>query len=125
MKYRCRNMIKAIVQAKNLPDGELNPGLPRDRRGYSPLYYRGFDIVQIFCVVFKSYKSQGSRHENLKYKHLMNRSWKRANCLIFVLVKCECQICKISCKQFKEISNINVNIYFFWIVAKQTMINSK
>ena len=26
----------------NLPDGELNPGLPRDRRGYSPLYYRGF-----------------------------------------------------------------------------------
>ena len=28
---------------KDLPDGELNPGLPRDRRGYSPLYYRGFD----------------------------------------------------------------------------------
>jgi hypothetical protein len=26
---------------KNLPDGELNPGLPRDRRGYSPLYYLG------------------------------------------------------------------------------------
>ena len=25
-----------------LPDGESNPGLPRDRRGYSPLYYRGF-----------------------------------------------------------------------------------
>ncbi len=24
-----------------LPDGELNPGLPRDRRGYSPLYYLG------------------------------------------------------------------------------------
>ena len=24
-----------------LPGGELNPGLPRDRRGYSPLYYRG------------------------------------------------------------------------------------
>ena len=32
-------------QAKNakcyLPDRELNPGLPRDRRGYWPLYYRG------------------------------------------------------------------------------------
>ena len=27
-----------------LPVGELNPGLPRDRRGYSPLYYRGLDI---------------------------------------------------------------------------------
>ena len=25
----------------HLPDRELNPGLPRDRRGYSPLYYRG------------------------------------------------------------------------------------
>ena len=27
---------------KDLPDGELNPGLPRDRRGYWPLYYRGY-----------------------------------------------------------------------------------
>ena len=26
---------------KILRDGESNPGLPRDRRGYSPLYYRG------------------------------------------------------------------------------------
>ena len=26
----------------NLPDRESNPGLPRDRRGYWPLYYRGF-----------------------------------------------------------------------------------
>ena len=26
---------------KNLPGGESNPGLPRDRRRYSPLYYRG------------------------------------------------------------------------------------
>ena len=25
----------------SLPDGESNPGLPRDRRGYLPLYYRG------------------------------------------------------------------------------------
>ena len=24
-----------------LPGGESNPGLPRDRRRYSPLYYRG------------------------------------------------------------------------------------
>ena len=29
-------------KAKDLPNGELNPGLPRDRRGYLPLYYRGF-----------------------------------------------------------------------------------
>ena len=31
-----------------LPGGESNPGLPRDRRGYSPLYYRGLtQILQI------------------------------------------------------------------------------
>ena len=29
---------------KNLPGGESNPGLSRDRRGYSPLYYRGLDL---------------------------------------------------------------------------------
>ena len=28
-------------RSQKLPDGESNPGLPRDRRGYSPLYYRG------------------------------------------------------------------------------------
>ena len=28
-------------EKKFLPGGESNPGLPRDRRGYSPLYYRG------------------------------------------------------------------------------------
>ena len=31
-----------LTYSKNdLPDRESNPGLPRDRRGYSPLYYRG------------------------------------------------------------------------------------
>ena len=33
--------------AKVLPDRESNPGLPRDRRGYSPLYYRGLDILRL------------------------------------------------------------------------------
>ena len=35
-----------------LPGGESNPGLPRDRRGYSPLYYRGWDemIVETFVT---------------------------------------------------------------------------
>ena len=38
-----------------LPGGELNPGLPRDRRGYWPLYYRGEpDIkVKIITYIFK------------------------------------------------------------------------
>ena len=31
----------AYREKKILRDGESNPGLPRDRRGYSPLYYRG------------------------------------------------------------------------------------
>ena len=34
-----------FLRTKYLPDGELNPGLPRDRRGYSPLYYRGSDVM--------------------------------------------------------------------------------
>ena len=32
----------------SLPGGELNPGLPRDRRGYSPLYYRGLTYIRRF-----------------------------------------------------------------------------
>ncbi len=29
-----------------LPGGESNPGLPRDRRGYLPLYYRGHTMFR-------------------------------------------------------------------------------
>ena len=36
--------IPKYYQNVYLPDGELNPGLPRDRRGYWPLYYRGLDV---------------------------------------------------------------------------------
>ena len=39
----------------SLPGGELNPGLPRDRRGYSPLYYRGSDVgteIKCLCISF-------------------------------------------------------------------------
>ena len=32
------------MKIKNLPDRELKPGLPCDRRGYLPLFYRGLDI---------------------------------------------------------------------------------
>ena len=46
---------------KMLRDGESNPGLPRDRRGYSPLYYRGvyktlvwtwsdFLLLMMYCL---------------------------------------------------------------------------
>ena len=36
-----RKIMKLKEKISNLPGGESNPGLPRDRRGYSPLYYRG------------------------------------------------------------------------------------
>ena len=39
MIFRRKNCFQK--KKKLLPDGELNPGLPRDRRGYWPLYYRG------------------------------------------------------------------------------------
>ena len=41
--HRNFSMQKLIFLEKvlDLPGGESNPGLPRDRRGYSPLYYRG------------------------------------------------------------------------------------
>ena len=42
--HTCKNYIKV------LRDGESNPGLPRDRRGYSPLYYRG--VVHPFSCHF-------------------------------------------------------------------------
>ena len=35
---------------KFLPDGELNPGLPRDRRGSLPLDYQGLDIYVSTCL---------------------------------------------------------------------------
>ena len=40
-----------------LPGGESNPGLPRDRRGYSPLYYRGFDALSRLRI-FNKYISR-------------------------------------------------------------------
>ena len=37
---------------KLLPGGELNPGLPRDRRGYLPLYYRGTKALNSLFMKF-------------------------------------------------------------------------
>ena len=38
---------KILTKRCILPGGELNPGLPRDRRGYSPLYYLGSDYCKL------------------------------------------------------------------------------
>ena len=42
INYRMGKNVVWRKKIKHLPDGELNPGLPRDRRGYLPLYYRGW-----------------------------------------------------------------------------------
>ena len=39
-------------EKSKLPDGESNPGLPRDRRGYSPLYYQGFAASKLNVMHF-------------------------------------------------------------------------
>ena len=51
LKNELKSMDYSLISSmlyltKNLPDGELNPGLPRDRRGYSPLYYLGLLITK-------------------------------------------------------------------------------
>ena len=46
-----------------LPGGESNPGLPRDRRGYSPLYYRGLNIKSCEWDFEKDYEQLLCRYE--------------------------------------------------------------
>ena len=40
-----KEMENFVKDKRNLPDGELNPGLPRDRRGSLPLDYQGLDVM--------------------------------------------------------------------------------
>ena len=40
-----KNKENFVKDKRNLPDGELNPGLPRDRRGSLPLDYQGLDVL--------------------------------------------------------------------------------
>ena len=49
-------VVEKILRKISLPDGELNPGLPRDRRGYSPLYYRGLVNLRNIKHYFKHCK---------------------------------------------------------------------
>ena len=39
--YTIERIGKKLTKTKLLLGGESNPGLPRDRRRYSPLYYQG------------------------------------------------------------------------------------
>ena len=49
-----------LSNEKILPDRESNPGVPRDRRGYSPLYYRGLAVKDLHprsTWLFETYHS--------------------------------------------------------------------
>ena len=56
--------VQILSIEKLLPDRESNPGLPRDRRRYSPLYYRGY--AQLFTSwpfsFFTSFIAQERKH---------------------------------------------------------------
>ena len=58
-----------------LRDGESNPGLPRDRRGYSPLYYRGVISLQS-NVVYVQFQTQ-SEHKMSTHSNM------HTNCILF------------------------------------------
>ena len=53
---------KCSKRKKILPGRKLNPGLACDRRGYSPLYYRGYSFQQIsLLLVFNALRSAVER----------------------------------------------------------------
>ena len=54
--------IKRKINLK-LPGGESNPGLPRDRRGYSPLYYRG--PLERNMIMFQYKTDSGTLSRNI------------------------------------------------------------
>ena len=51
MKNEGNAFLRKYLMKILLPEGESNPGLPRDRRGYSPLYYRGLALVAFHVKV--------------------------------------------------------------------------
>ena len=79
-----RPMTWPIAFSKNvLPGGESNPGLPRDRRGYSPLYYRGWSLFVSLLLEFVRFLEK----KNLLYSlrrlaHARRSDWlgRRQNC---------------------------------------------
>ena len=64
----------------SLPGGELNPALPRDRRGYLPLYYRGSSSIQAFPMKLT---------KNVR-KLIWNESWSHHDSVSFLLALSLC-----------------------------------
>ena len=61
--YHMHVCVVRVSKKGYLPDGESNPGLPRDRRGYSPLYYRGLNIKSCEWDFEKDYEQLLCRYE--------------------------------------------------------------
>ena len=64
-----------MTKEKRLRDRELNPGLPRDRRGYLPLYYRGFARTPSLIFTFK--RDYGVRDVERVAGKVPTESWAR------------------------------------------------
>ena len=60
-----------MKEKKVLRDGESNPGLPRDRRGYSPLYYRGDVHSQLFNI-YQKYNAYRKVHAKVNIQIYRN-----------------------------------------------------
>ena len=52
MAKRVYEQLGFLKGKSNLPGGESNPGLSRDRRGYSPLYYRGHEERRVYYLLY-------------------------------------------------------------------------
>jgi hypothetical protein len=58
-----------------LPDGESNPGLPRDRRGYLPLYYRGDALCRTILII-ALLSASVTAWRLLINKYTLSRAWR-------------------------------------------------
>ena len=67
----------------SLPGGESNPGLPRDRRGYLPLYYRGcLDMVQLLnrTIMYGYYDTYGGQKCKIRTYHKIKSKGEQSLC---------------------------------------------
>ena len=58
---------------KEFPGRELNPGLPRDRRKYWPLYYRGYNLHSDLFSRIKMVQNEHRNDENAR--KFVNKKW--------------------------------------------------
>ena len=112
------NNMDSAWENKNidLPDRESNPGLPRDRRGYWPLYYRGLldqrPKINKYQTIQKSHKTVTTVNR-AEFKNKWTRN---------VLKACVSPWSFISCAKapeyFKVFWSILTFIFYFWSIGR-------